>query len=243
MDYKEESDFTKLDPVCWPEEWRLTPAEVNFANAFCDELEDKTNTDPHVSAYIESHGFKGKRLKPKEALDLEIEANGLINNPRIQRFIRYIMDKRESRADVSREKLLNSFSDIAFSDIRNYMTIKEESIETGGAVDFTSTSISVHSSDTWSKAAAVAVQEVTMDSKGAIKVKMHSKLDALKALMSNLGYDLPRKLRLGNIGDEAFNTTGTNENELNLEVLSPKDLERLSNMIMRMQESAIKEDV
>lgn len=123
----------------------------------------------------------------------------LMKDPKIQSLIKDYQDILAETHAVDAHRLIEELKKIAFSDVLDVVDLKEEVIteaipaeSEGGEpaaprVIGRYTDIRLRHAGEIPDDARGAVQEITRGKDGAFKVKMHSKIDAIKTLGSHLG--------------------------------------------------------
>ena len=137
-------------------------------------------SEAYVIAGYEAHGSNASRLSQNERVRARIEE---------------ILSEGAAKAGVTVERIVNELAKIGFSDIRKAVKWQGELIQEtenpdGGEVlvirNIVSNHVQLISSDEVDDDTAAAISEVAQTKEG-LRVKMHSKLDALDKLGKHLG--------------------------------------------------------
>lgn len=104
-------------------------------------------------------------------------AVNVMRRPHVAQAIAERRVEQAQNVEVTVERVLREYARIAFSDIRRYMRVSADGV-------------AMKDSDQWTEDEAAAVAEVSetrTENGGSIRVKLHSKMDALGALGKHLG--------------------------------------------------------
>lgn len=123
---------------------------------------------------------------PKTARSI---ANENLTKPDIKAYLAKINEERIQRVKISQDDVLRELAHIAFDDIKNYLSFRTEKVQVGvdeegkpryrykHVVDFKNS----NEIDTRN------IQEITVGTNGALKIKLYSKDEALVNLGRHLG--------------------------------------------------------
>lgn len=105
--------------------------------------------------------------------------HSLLNNPAIRTMLRRRQAVLDAEATIDQQKVLKRFADIAFADIREILTWETD--------EFGRTNVMVKDSEDLSPEVVALVKEITIDSDGNAKVKLHDSTAALDKVARHLG--------------------------------------------------------
>ena len=120
-------------------------------------------------------------------------ATRLNGNERILSRIEEIVTQASERAGVTVERIIAEMAKIGFSDIRKLVswrgnvTQSGEDPDTGEPTLRSFNEVALVDSDKLDGGMAAAISEVSQSKDGSLRIKLHSKLDALTKLGQNLG--------------------------------------------------------
>lgn len=106
-------------------------------------------------------------------------ASKLLTNTNVQSQISKEMDKRSQRTHISQDRVLREFARIGFSDMRNFARWGASGVEFKETEQLTD-------DDT---ACIKEISEVTNEHGGALKIRLHDKMNALVWISKHLGMD------------------------------------------------------
>lgn len=109
-------------------------------------------------------------------------ASKLLNNPKVTPRIKELQEEMKSQSDISKDKILKELACIAFTDIRDFLTLES------GAISF-------KDSKDWTEEMAHAVEGVKTTKEG-IELKLHGKSWSISRICKMLGYDEPTVIDL-----------------------------------------------
>ncbi len=138
---------------------------------FCQEL---TAGADLYDAYVTA-GFKRPRGN----------ASRMLAEEGVQARVRYLFSKAGELAQICGARVLLEYEKIAFSNIANYWEIDKRSGQL--------TRLRLNEA---SRSQLAAVQEISYDSEGRPKLRLHDKVGALKVLLDHVQPGLPRRLEV-----------------------------------------------
>lgn len=106
-----------------------------------------------------------------------VEAHKLLRKPNIQLYITQLKQQRSQRTEITADRVLAEFAAIGFTRITDVISFDENSV-------------TVKNSSHLNDDMAAAIAEVSLTESGKVKrtsVKMHDKIQALKAIAEHLG--------------------------------------------------------
>jgi phage terminase small subunit len=156
----------------------ITPREEAFALAYVD-------LGSGVEAYLKATGSTCKR-------DSAIQRGSeLLQKPVVKERIEAIRRERErllhERFQVTKERILQEYARIGFADIRSIIKWDGASPNPGEDGGAGNNVLVLTSSKEISDDVAAAISEISQSDKGALKIKLHSKLGALDSMAKHLG--------------------------------------------------------
>lgn len=151
---------------------KLTIKQENFCNYYveCGNASE---------AYRRSYNCS--KLSNKSIWELSSQ---LLNNIKVASRVKELQYEQKEQSDITKEKILKELSCIAFTDIRDFLTLES------GQVCF-------KDSKDWTPEMAHAVEGVKM-TKDGIELKLHGKSWSISRICKMLGYDEPTILDLRN---------------------------------------------
>lgn len=158
---------------------RLTPKQEKFAAGVAQGL---TQSEAYRRAYPRSKKWKDASVwnhSAKLAAHSDVSAR-----------IEFLKAKAAAKNEITTERVLREIARLAFADLREVM-------------DWGPGGVSLRPSDKLSADAAAAIAEIsetTNQTGGTLKVKLHSKVEALEKLAKHLSLYAPETLKL--VGDD-----------------------------------------
>lgn len=114
-------------------------------------------------------------------------ANKLLKRHDIEAYIQDLQAKIIKKVEITRDQIIAEFAKIGFANITDYAEFDNGKLELSNSKDITIEKL----------AAISEVINTTGKTGSCVKIKLHSKIDALNSLAKILGYNSPEKLDLG----------------------------------------------
>jgi len=137
----------------------ITKQQQRFADEYIIDL--------NGTLAAERAGYS-KKTAPQQAVRL-------LRNVKVQEAIQKALKKRQQRTQITADMVLNEYAKIAFSNIQDY-------------AEWIANSVDFINSKQIERDKLAAVESVS-EGKDGLKIKLHSKLNALDALARHLGID------------------------------------------------------
>jgi phage terminase small subunit len=154
---------------------------------FCHEY----LVDLNASAAYKRAGYQGDTNAVKSS------ASKLLANPNVQSEIRRLQGLVAKKTNITVEKTLNTLAAIAFTPLTEVLEVRNGSVY-------------LMDSEEWSPEAKIAVETVSKGREG-IRIKMHSKTDALGKIMQHLGMMNDINLALKTVTAAGFEVKNVSE--------------------------------
>ena len=149
----------------------LTPRQKRFVEEY---LVDSNGTQAAIRA-----GYSEKSA--------DVTASQLIANPKIEVAIRKAKDANAEKLDITVERVLLEYMRLALANTSDIMRVEMITIQTDDGKRWRVPRTTIKPTDEWPAALCSAVSEIGTTASGAIKIKTHSKTDALEALARYFG--------------------------------------------------------
>lgn len=119
----------------------------------------------------------------------------LLKNAEIARAVEMAMERRESRTEITQDRVLAELAKIGFADMRkllrwtgNLPKFDEDEAEKSGEVEISVANfVQLFDSDDLDDDIAACISEISQTREGALKVKLHDKQAALVSIGRHLG--------------------------------------------------------
>lgn len=166
-------------------------ASINLQKIrFAEEYYDRAHGES--AAIAAGYSRNGARSK----------ASQLLRDPEVLEHLKELQDEAKALATVTRERLIQELEAIALANMEDFVQYgtEEEYVEPDdegeAGVDQTpkhADKITYTASNQLTRSQKAAIAEIVDSPKTGFKLKLHSKLDAIKVLNSMQGYDAPVK--------------------------------------------------
>lgn len=141
------------------------------------------------------HAYRGAGFNPKSDASADAGASALLRHSKVKAHLAELTGFAAEKTKATIEKVATEFARIAFADIRKVVSWRPENIITEeNGCQVIQSRVTVLDSALLDPDIAAAISEVSQGANGALRIKMHSKTEALKNLGLMLGAyrgDLP----------------------------------------------------
>jgi phage terminase small subunit len=163
---------------------KLTPKQKKFADEYLIDL--------NATA-----AYKRAEYKVKSDNAAGVNANRLLRNAKIQKYIQERMNQREKRTEITQDRVLKELAKIGFANIDDYLKIDAKEYVIGYEDDDDPDAehipikhyakyVDVFQTDSVDKDKLGAVSEIKQTKEG-ISIKLHDKVAALEKIGKHLG--------------------------------------------------------
>ena len=102
------------------------------------------------------------------------QASRLLTNVDVQKAVRKAIDRRDRRTEITQDRILQELGRIAFAQTPDVVSVKDGTVK-------------VEDTDLLSEDQTAAIAEIAQNADGSLRVKMHSKTQALTLLARHKG--------------------------------------------------------
>jgi phage terminase small subunit len=169
---------------------------------FVEEYFDRRNGE--TSAIAAGYSRQSARSK----------ASQLLKEPEVQAYLKELMEEAKQMASFDRQRIIQELEAIAGANMDDYVDFQleegyvEPDQEANEDQKPAANGVKYIASNKLTRSQKAAIQEITDSPKTGFKIRLHSKLEAIKILNSMQGHDAPTKtesvVHLGNIEKTSF---------------------------------------
>ncbi len=123
--------------------------------------------------------YSCRRMKEKQVWE---EASKLLKNPKVTQRIKGLQEEMRKRSDVTKEEVLRMLRGIMYADIRQFLTIKEGSVQW-------------KDSTKWTDEMAMQVESVKQGKDG-LELRLNSRTWSIQRICKMLGFDAPQEIKI-----------------------------------------------
>ena len=123
--------------------------------------------------------YSCRRMKEKQVWE---EASKLLKNPKVTQRIKGLQEEMRKRSDVTKEEVLRMLRGIMYADIRQFLTIKEGSVQWKDSTE-------------WTDDMAMQVESVKQGKDG-LELRLNSRTWSIQRICKMLGFDAPQEIKI-----------------------------------------------
>lgn len=123
--------------------------------------------------------YSCRRMKEKQVWE---EASKLLKNPKVTQRIKGLQEEMRKRSDVTKEEVLRMLRGIMYADIRQFLTIKEGSVQWKDSTE-------------WTDEMAMQVESVKQGKDG-LELRLNSRTWSIQRICKMLGFDAPQEIKI-----------------------------------------------
>lgn len=123
--------------------------------------------------------YSCRRMKEKQVWE---EASKLLKNPKVTQRIKGLQEEMRKRSDVTKEEVLRMLRGIMYADIRQFLTIKEGSVQWKESTE-------------WTDEMAMQVESVKQGKDG-LELRLNSRTWSIQRICKMLGFDAPQEIKI-----------------------------------------------
>lgn len=123
--------------------------------------------------------YSCRRMKEKQVWE---EASKLLKNPKVTQRIKELQEEMRKRSDVTKEEVLRMLRGIMYADIRQFLTIKEGSVQWKDSTE-------------WTDEMAMQVESVKQGKDG-LELRLNSRTWSIQRICKMLGFDAPQEIKI-----------------------------------------------
>lgn len=123
--------------------------------------------------------YSCRRMKEKQVWE---EASKLLKNPKVTQRIKGLQEEMRKRSDVTKEEVLRMLRGIMYADIRQFLTIKEGSVQWKDSTE-------------WTDEMAMQVESVKQGKDG-LELRLNSRTWSIQRICKMLGFDEPQEIKI-----------------------------------------------
>ena len=123
--------------------------------------------------------YSCRRMKEKQVWE---EASKLLKNPKVTQRIKGLQEEMRKRSDVTKEEVLRMLRGIMYADIRQFLTIKEGSVQWKDSTE-------------WTDEMAMQVESVKQGKDG-LELRLNSRTWSIQRICKMLGFDATQEIKI-----------------------------------------------